>query len=541
MIKRVLLWACLAALLVAAADASVAYVHLKAKTPSHHSRSTVVTTTLPIGPDGPESLAIAAENKLPGTTSWHLPSNNNPTAVQGFAATTYATLGQHVIFYVSSSEPYRAYAYRMGWYQGLGGRLIWSSPKEPSSIQPACPLDSSTNTVSCANWSPSFSMDVTKQFPPGDYLIKFVAGLHAASYDLLTVAQPSSKAAYVVMTPSFVEQGWNTYGGYDFYGGEGPCILDKDPYPVCNRARAVSFDRPYATGSGSSDFLNNDFPLIQLMEKEGLDVTYVTDIEVSEDPALLLEHHALIDLAHDESWTYEERKGVEAATAKGVNVAYFGAAAMVRHVRLEPSPLGSDRIEVDYRNGGEDPALQTLGPLQATANTWADSPTDWPPLSQIGEQYSGYLDGPKVAMTVIDSSSWFYKGTGLSDGDTLPGVITSDFDHAVTSTLTPTTLQILAHSPIPASEATASGELWNGDTYSDVVYFTDPSSKAGVINMGNNVWIGDLQHCTVKTLVCPATAIATMTNNVLRLFGSGPAGVTEPSVPNFASVTPAGS
>jgi hypothetical protein len=48
------------------------------------------------------------------------------------------------------------------------------------------------------------------------------------------------------MNRSMVEQGWNTFGGYDFYQGQGPCILDSNRYPPSNRARAVSFDRPYA-------------------------------------------------------------------------------------------------------------------------------------------------------------------------------------------------------------------------------------------------------------------------------------------------------
>ncbi len=509
-------------------------------TPLAHGSYAHASTTM--GADGPVSPSIVAENQLPGTTSWHLSKTNNPTYVQGFASTTYATVGQTVNFYVSSKAPkFQAYAYRMGYYQGLGARLVWTSPVIDGSLQPTCPLNTATNMVSCSNWNLTFSMPIDSTFVPGDYLIKFQAGANAASYVLLTVADPTSSAAYVVMTPSFVEQGWNNYGGYDFYAGLGACTIDQEPYPVCNRARVVSFDRPYQTGSGSSDFLNNDFPIIRLMEQEGLDVTYVTDVEVSEHPALLLQHNALIDLAHDESWTYEERMAVQAATAHGINVAYFGAAAMVRHVRLQPSPLGADREEVDYRNGYEDPLYGKASPMQVTGNTWAVPPTDWPPTAQIGEQYSGYIEGVRAPMIVTDSTSWFYENTGLTNGSSLPGMITSDFDHAISSSLTPSGLQILAHSPIPASEGTVSGEVWNGYTYSDVVYFTNPTSKAGVINMGNNVWIGQLQPCPKSTTSCVKPLVTTMTNNVLRLFGGGPAGEVHPSLANTDQVVPAGS
>ena len=85
--------------------------------------------------------------------------------------------------------------------------------------QPPCTVASTTNMVSCANWHESLVMPITSAFFPGDYLIKLVAGPRAASYVLLTVRDPSSTAAYVVMNRSLVEQGWNTYGGYSYYAG----------------------------------------------------------------------------------------------------------------------------------------------------------------------------------------------------------------------------------------------------------------------------------------------------------------------------------
>jgi len=101
-------------------------------------------------------------------------------------------------------------------------------------------------------------MVVTEDFVPGDYLLKLISDGNAQSYVLLTIWDPSSTATYLVMNRSLVEQGWNAFGGYSFYQGEGRCILGSGPYPVCNRARVVSFDRPYAA-NGSSDFLDNEW------------------------------------------------------------------------------------------------------------------------------------------------------------------------------------------------------------------------------------------------------------------------------------------
>jgi hypothetical protein len=426
----------------------------------------------------------------------------------------------------------------MGYYQGLGAHEVWTSPLERGVVQPPCTLAPTTNMVSCSNWHVSLVMPVTSAFYPGDYLIKLVAGPRAASYVLLTVWDPSSHAAYVVMNRSLVEQGWNTYGGYSFYAGEGPCILDDVSYPPCNRARVVSFDRPYDTGDGSSDFLTNEYPLVQLMEKEGLDVTYISDVTLSQYPGLLLRHKVLLSLDHDETWTYSERVAVQNAVARGVNVVYFGAAAMVRHARLESSPLGPDREEVDYRDAAEDPLNGSGSAMQVTGNTWESPPAGWSPLGQIGEEYSGYLaPGVYAPMVISDASSWVYQNTGLQNGSSIPHVIASDFDHVIPGA--PSNIQILAHSPIPTGEATVSGSTWGGDSYSDMIYFANPTSNAGVIDTGNNVWIADLRPCTLSTTACSSPTLTKITNNILRVVGQGPAEHIEPVHSNAASIDPA--
>ena len=85
-----------------------------------------------------------------------------------------------------------------------------------------------------------------------------------------------------------------------------------------------------------------------------------------------------------------------------------------------------------------------------------------------------------------------------------------------------------------------SGSVWGGVSYSDMIYFTNPSG-AGVIDTGNNVWIGDLRACTLGSSACAAPTITKITNNILRVFGQGPAGRLEPVVANASAISPAGS
>ncbi len=503
------------------------------------------TGTTFLGPDGVESSAIIAENRRPGTTSWRIGRGRWSGSVVGFVGTTDAVAGDTVGVYVSSTAAtFRVIAYRMGWYGGAGARQVWVSSPIRGHVQPACPVTPQVNLVSCDNWSRSLTIRITSAFVPGDYLLKLVGGGGQESYMLLTVSQTASTAAYLVIARSMTEEGWNTYGGFDFYQGRGPCTFGTtiSSYPVCNRARIVSFDRPYAEGHGASDFLTNELPLVELMERDGLDVTYTTDVAVSEDPALLLGHRAILSLGHDETWTYPELAGLERAIAKGENVAFLSAAAIVRHARLASSRLGPDRDVIDYRDPAEDPLDGKGEPMEVTGNTWASPPTDFSTVPLVGEAYSGYLDpGKSAPFVAYDTRSWIYTGTGLHDGSRLPGVVASDIDHLAPSQPMPANLQVLGHSPVPAADAFTDEGTWDGDTYSDMTYYTNPTSKAGIFDSGTVNWITTLDECPRSQPSCPTRTTDKMTENLLRLFGEGPAGRRQPSVANWTGVTPVGS
>jgi N,N-dimethylformamidase beta subunit-like, C-terminal len=514
----------------------------KSTSTSTSSPPRAVSPTTLLGADGVESSAVIAENRRPGTSAWRI-AEQGPGFIEGFADHNYAQRGESVGLFVSTNQPsFVVTAFRMGWYGGAGARQVWRSSRIVGSDQPACTLDHSTNMVSCDDWSKSANMIVTSAFVPGDYLLKLTASNNSQSYILLTIWQPASHATYLVLNRSLVEQGWNTFGGYDYYQGQGTCILDSNEYPPCNRARVVSFDRPYA-GNGSSDFLTNEYPMVQFMEQEGLDVTYCTDICLSEHPGLLQQHRVLVDLDHDETWTNSEREAVLDAAAKGVNMAFFGAATLVRHARLQASPLGPDREEVDYRDSSEDPLDRNGSPWDVTGNTWSSPPTSWSAESFLGQLYSGYLEPnePSAPMKVFDATSWFFKGTGLTAGEQIPSVINSDIEHLDPSEPMPQNLQVFAHSPVPLSEAYTNQGKWNGYTYSDVTYYTESPSGAGIFDSGDNVWVATLQPCSPPTAHCPASVMRKLTANVLRLFGQGPAGHREPSRANWQSVRPSGS
>jgi hypothetical protein len=513
--------------------------------PAKHKRAVVAPNPADsrslLGPYGVEASWVIAENKLPGTTAWHISGQPRSGSIQGFSNVTYAAVGDKVVLYVSSTAAsFQVEAYRMGYYGGKGGRLVWTSAEVPGTVQPTCPLTPVINMVSCDNWKPSLTFAITPAFLPGEYLLKLVGSGNEQSYILFTVWDPTSTAAYLFTGDIYTEQAWNTYGGYDFYQGLGNCAPS---YPPCNRARVVSFDRPMAVGEGAADFFSNEYPLLRLMEKHGLDVTYADDLTVEQHPSILLRHRVLLSLGHDECWSLTERLAAEGAQNHGVNFIFFGASAVLRHVRLQSSPLGPDRELVDYRDASEDPLNGKANPDEVTGNTWFSPPTNWPESGFTGEMYAGFLEpgSPSAPFVVEDANAWIFRGTGLHDGSVVPGVVQADFDHVAPSWPMPSDLQVLGHSPIPLSEVQTDLGEWGQYTYSDATYYTTPSSKAGVFDSGNNNWINSLTPCPPSAKTCPAAVMEKITGNLLWLFGQGPAGHIIPSVANWQQVAPAGS
>ncbi len=474
----------------------------------------------------PTATWIIRQNQLPGTSAWKIKGPAAGNRLDGFVNTTYISNRHSITFYISTiADSYRIRAFRMGYYQGKGARLIWVSKLIKGYVQRPCTLQKGVNMISCDSWKPSFRLWLSKAFVQGDYLFELVAKGGLENYIPLTIWNPSSKATYVIKNDVLTWQAWNDYGGYDFYSGLGNC--PSDVYPLCSRARVVSFDRPYAYGDGAADFLANEYPLVYLAEEHGLNVTYVTDITILQHPGLLANHSALLSLGHDECWSYDERLAVEnAAKLHGLNVAFFGASAMLRHVRLQNSPIGQDREEVDYRDSLADP-LDNNGhpanPMLVTGNTWSSPPASWPETNFVGETYIGFLQdsSPAQPLMIKDSKSFLFKnityqGKPVYDGEKIPNVIASDIDSYDLQVPTDSPVTVAASSPIsPQLAFVQPAYLVNGFAWSDMTYHFEKPSGALIFDSGTNNWIssmGDGKNMSSS----PASFTQAVTLNLLR-------------------------
>jgi hypothetical protein len=488
----------------------------------HHRSHTHSLAATFNGPDGVEARWVIDQNKLPGTSAWRITGTQTPDGIMGYTNRPQARLGQTVDVYVSTQAPtFTIEAFRMGYYQGLGARLVWTSRRLTGVVQPSCNASAPLYMVQC-DWSMSTSFPITKAFVQGDYLLKLVGSNGQQSYIPLTVWDPNSTATYVVMNANFTWQAFNPFGGYDLYQGATP----EPGYPPPNRSRVLSFDRPYGYGNGAANFLTNEYPLVRYMEKHGLNVTYWTNITLTVHGNLLTKHKALLSLGHDEEWSTRMRANAVTAANHGVNLVFFGASPILRKVRLQASPLGPNLEVVNYRDPQADP-LYGVDNARVTQNWWGQPPANLPAAQLIGNTYIGYNNNQSFPLVVTDAKSWLFARTGLVNGATIPGLLKYDFDGYDPSRPNPPGVQILSHSPVVIG-------FDNHKMYADTTYVTNRTSEAGIFESGTNNWIAAMQPCTT-TSSCPSHLVRIMTGNILKLFGAGPAGATNPSVANWSN------
>jgi hypothetical protein len=452
---------------------------------------------------------IVEENLKPGTRAWRI-ADGTPRDVEGFANRVSVAQGRRFRLYVSTTAPsYTVTAYRLGYYQGLGGRRVWGSGSEPGMAQAATVIDPETNMVE-ARWSPSLGVRTTG-WPEGSYLLKLVSSAGGASYVPMVVRNDASIADLVIQHQVNTWQAYNRWGGYSLY-------LGHDGFS--DRSRVVSFDRPY-DGSGGTGMLRA-MPFIALAEQRGLDVTYITDVDLHRRPITLLAHRSLVLLNHSEYWSSAMRDAVLTARSSGVNLANFGANTMYRHIRFEDSPLGVVRRIVCFKVGREDP-LWGMDPAEVTVN-WREPPVPRPESAILGAMYRCH--GVTADLVVSDAEAWVFSGTGLKKGAHIDLAVSGEIDRIHTDAPTPANVRILAHSPVGCGGPVP---------HADMTYYTAVSG-AGVFDAGATDWYRTLR-CGIPYLDarCDARAVK-ITANVMEGFAEGPAGLEHPSVGNASSL-----
>ena len=456
---------------------------------------------------GAPDKAVAAEQSKAGTSSWMVRSWAKPDVLGGYTSTSSVKPGEPISLHVRSiHRTVHVAAYRTGFYGGTGATQVWQRDVLVLPPGPPTLLQAATRTWT-ANWPESTSVS-TKNWAPGHYLFLLSAG-GQQTWVPFTLRSPSFAGKVVIITENTTWQAYNAYGGASLYHGSNGARK--------TRAYIVSHDRPIDYGSGAGDFKGNEMPLIRLADELKLPLAFATDTDLEAAPGLLDGARAIISLGHDEYWSSRMRAQLLQARDKtGTNLAFLGANAIYRHIRLEALNGRANRLEVGYKSASLDP-ISTSNPAEATA--------DWPsgPVPRDGKELTGaaYQCNPVHGDLVLtDTSTWLTHGLHLAPGFRLVNVLGSEYDKIVPGAPAPTSLMSIARSPL-----TCVGRA----DHADFAYYTVQSGAAGV-DVGTSTWVCVLQNACGALHISPQVrdVVTAITTTILTEFARGPAGARHP-------------
>jgi hypothetical protein len=306
---------------------------------------------------------IVAENQRPGTRDWLLTKvdtvleQRNPLGeeqphyvrskrIEGYASSTSFRAGEKATFFVST-DPAGDFAidvYRMGYYQGLGGRHVLGVKPVAGRAQPT-PDDGERNLREC-RWEPSHTFTVPDDWVSGVYLAKLTRADDGCQAYIIFVVKDDRSADFNCQVSDMTWQAYNRWPAwrslYDF----------QKTLWTTSGGDIISFDRPYGffynllpqgpnpLTNGSGEFLLWEHRLAFWMEQQGYDVTYTSDVDTHREPEGLLRTRAYISVGHDEYWTRQMYDNVARARDAGVNLLFLSGNAMDGEVFLTSSTDG---------------------------------------------------------------------------------------------------------------------------------------------------------------------------------------------------------
>lgn len=391
---------------------------------------------------------IQIENSQPGTTGWELQIPAYSGQIEGYPSRESLYPGQTISFHVSTKAvSYKLQIFRIGWYGGTGGRLLYTMAHIEGHRYPTPKPQSSTGLIVC-NWPASLTLKIPADWVSGFYLVKLSAYDSAQSYIpfLLKQAGPA-RSPLIMLDETGTSEAYNWWGGTSLFTNTN---YKKSSEAFAHRAVKVSFLRPFAENFGAGWFLSWEIHTVRWLEKNGYDVSYASELDANNDPNILLNRKGIIIAGHDEYWTAGIRNSMQNAVAHGVNYANLAANTGYWQSRLEAYGSDKDAIEVCYKDFQRDPEHK-IDPKLTTV-TWRSPQVGRPESELTGAMY-GSFEGDNVdyAWVPTDVSNWVFAGTGMHNGQKVTGLVGQEDDNIVNGYPHPRHIQILSRSPIKNS------------------------------------------------------------------------------------------
>ena len=405
---------------------------------------------------------IAIENRRPGTDEWQLTymrlaagNKHRSKLIEGYCSSTSVAAGETIDIFVSAAPAAEVTIdlFRMGWYGGKGGRFVTRLGPFPVDTQGVPEVGS--NRVRECGWKRTTSLTIPADWLSGVYLGKLSSGAHRYQSYVVFIVRDDRQADVLFQCSD------NTWQAYNKWPDEFS-LYDSDPLPPekrgtvpvtqssptqsspaaassraagppvnypLNGTTRVSFDRPYGKypqvvdqplSLGSGEFLCWEFPLCFWLEQHGFDVTYSSNIDTHSRPEMLKRGRVFLSVGHDEYWSPEMYRNVKRAIDGGLSVGFLSGNTCCFVAPLVASSDGRAH-RVFHRGGRYGGLLDAEKPIMG-------------PFDVVGPNENLLIGARTVSpfngsgdWVVTKSEHWLFEGTGMKNGDAIPGLVGWEF------------------------------------------------------------------------------------------------------------------
>lgn len=427
--------------------------------------------------------------------------------VHGWFDATSATCNQEVGLHISADSPsVTIKVFRMGYYNGAGARLIKEDQIAGQPTDAPVKITPAPESTVTTTWRAPYDLKITRSTPPGQYLIRLDDGFGNSSFVPLTVFDPEINSSITFVSSILTWQAYNCWGGYSLYKGPNQSRS--------TRANIVSFNRPY-DGDGSGQFRYLEYPIVRIAEKLGIDMNYITDVELDRNIASLATTKSILLGGHAEYWTSGMRDSLQNAVSRGINLVSLGGNAGYNRPRLS----AHNRELVMWRSSTADIFSSTSS--EAT-KPWRDQPISQPESMLLGAQYVAL--GVNGDYTIAHPNRWPFSG--VKSLKTLKGVVGREVDSPLRAR--GPAVEILAISAIHV----------NGRSFTPMATYYTTRKGAGILDISTNGWT-----CAIDN-VCPwhpahsartQQEIRMITEEILLGLTRGPLGFWRPALTDLPS------
>ncbi len=372
---------------------------------------------------------IATENAKPGTRDWMLSNTRiDPSTkyrcpwIEGYCSQTSVKAGDKLSFHISTNprSPFRIDIYRMGYYQGTGGRLVQSVGPFPGQVQPDPPIG--PNRLRQCRWDPSYTLTIPSDWLSGVYVGKLTAERDNLQSYVIFIVRDDRKADFIFQCSDTTWQAYNRWPSQFSLYDDGKKVWYWGP------DIDISFDRPYGKycqildaplSTGSGEWFLWEFPLAYWMESQSYDVTYISNLDLHRDPNSLRRAKGFLSVGHDEYYSIEMFNNLKGAINAGLNVAFLSGNSVCGRIQFKGR--GDRTLTRVDRYGPRDPA-ETKDFPEMERFPWS-SPNE---NTLIGARSAMPVTGG-ADFVCVKPDHWIFAGTGMKKNDGIAGLVGWEF------------------------------------------------------------------------------------------------------------------